>query len=231
MARLKSARAQFDDRLTLVDHLDELRNRMIVALLALGVAFALCFWQNPLLLDIANDPLPADTPVPLTFGVTEPFFTTVEVSAYGAIILALPIVLYQLYAFVLPAFSPQERRTIMPFLIAMPILFIVGVAFAYFVVMPVAVKFLLNFNEAEFNIQVRARDYYSFFGLMLVAMGLLFQIPIAMLSVTRLGIVAARVVRAEPALRDLHHRRDLGRRPRRRPDQHDHDHDPAAAAV
>ena len=76
----------------------------------------------------------------------------------------------------------------MPFLIAMPILFIVGVAFAYFVVMPVAVKFLLNFNEAEFNIQVRARDYYSFFGLMLVAMGLLFQIPIAMLSVTRLGI-------------------------------------------
>jgi sec-independent protein translocase protein TatC len=188
VARLKSARAQFDDRLTLVDHLDELRNRMIVALLALGVAFALCFWQNPLLLDIANDPLPADTPVPLTFGVTEPFFTTVEVSAYGAIILALPIVLYQLYAFVLPAFSPQERRTIMPFLIAMPILFIVGVAFAYFVVMPVAVKFLLNFNEAEFNIQVRARDYYSFFGLMLVAMGLLFQIPIAMLSVTRLGI-------------------------------------------
>ena len=71
----------------------------------------------------------------------------------------------------------------------MPILFIAGVAFAYFVVMPVAVKFLLDFNDAEFNIQVRARDYYSFFGLMLVAMGLLFQIPIAMLSVTRLGIV------------------------------------------
>ena len=200
-------------------------------MLALGVAFALCFWQNPLLLDIANDPLPADTPVPLTFGVTEPFFTTVEVSAYGAIILALPIVLYQLYAFVLPAFSPQERRTIMPFLIAMPILFIVGVAFAYFVVMPVAVKFLLNFNEAEFNIQVRARDYYSFFGLMLVAMGLLFQIPIAMLVRHSARDRAARVVRAQPALRDLHHRRDLRSRPRGRPDQHDHDHDPAAAAV
>ncbi|MGH2986942.1 MAG: twin-arginine translocase subunit TatC [Solirubrobacterales bacterium] len=190
MARLKTARAQFDDRLTLVDHLDELRNRIILALVALGVAFALCFWQNSLLLDIANDPLPADTPVPITFGVTEPFFTTVEVSAYGAMILALPVVLYQLYAFVLPAFSLRERRTITPFLIAMPILFIAGVAFAYFVVMPVAVKFLLNFNDAEFDINVRARDYYSFFGLMLVAMGLLFQIPIAMLSVTRLGIVA-----------------------------------------
>jgi sec-independent protein translocase protein TatC len=190
VARLKSARVDFDDRLTLVDHLDELRNRLIVSLLALGVAFALCFWQNPLLLDIANDPLPADTPVPITFGVTEPFFTTVEVSAYGAIILALPVVLYQIYAFVLPAFSPAERRTMMPFLIAMPLLFLSGVAFAYFLVMPVAVEFLLNFNDEEFAINVRARDYYSFFGLMLVAMGLLFQIPIAMLATTRLGIVS-----------------------------------------
>ena len=100
------------------------------------------------------------------------------------------MLLYQVYAFVLPAFSPSEkRRTMTPFLIAMPFLFLAGVAFAYFVVMPVAVKFLLNFNETEFNIQVRARDYYGFFGLMLIAMGLLFQIPIAMLSLTRLEIV------------------------------------------
>jgi sec-independent protein translocase protein TatC len=187
VARLKSA--DFNDRLTLVEHLDELRTRIIVSLVAVGVAFALCFWQNELLLSIANDPLPADNAQPLTLGVTEPFFTTVEVSAYGTMILALPVVLYQLYAFVLPAFSPEERKTITPFLIAIPFLFIAGVAFAYFVVMPVAVKFLLNFNQTEFNIQVRARDYYSFFGVMLIAMGLLFQIPIAMLSVTRLGIV------------------------------------------
>lgn len=189
MASLKSGRAQFEDRLTLVDHLDELRNRIIVSLIALGVAFALCFWQDALMLEIANAPLPSDLPEPLTFGVTEPFFTTVEVSGYGAIVLAMPIVLYQVYAFVLPAFSPAERRVLTPFLIAIPILFLVGVAFAYFVVMPVAVKFLLNFNTDEFNIQVRARDYYSFLGLMLVAMGLLFQIPIAMLSLTRLEVV------------------------------------------
>lgn len=190
MARLKTARAEFDDRLSLVDHLDELRNRIIVSLVALGVAFALCFWQDDLMLDIANAPLPSDVPNPITLSPTEPFFTTVEVSAYGALVIALPVILYQVYAFVLPAFSPQERRTITPFLIAMPILFLAGVAFAYFVVMPVAVKFLLNFNEANFDIQVRARDYYSFFGVMLVAMGLLFQIPIAMLSVTRLEIVS-----------------------------------------
>lgn len=175
--------------MALVDHLDELRNRIIISLLALGVAFALCFWQDGLMLEIANAPLPADTPLPTTFGVTEPFFTTVEVAGYGALVLALPVIIYKVYAFVLPAFSPAEKRVLVPFLIAIPILFVAGVAFAYFVVMPVAVKFLLNFNAAEFDIQVRAREYYSFFGLMLIAMGLLFQIPVAILSLTRLEVV------------------------------------------
>ena len=186
MARLKPA--DFEDRMSLVEHLTELRGRIVVSIVIFGAAFALCFWQNQWLLDIANDPLPADLPVPITFGVTEPFFTTMLVSAYGAMILALPLLLYQVYAFILPAMSPRERKTVTPFLIAVPFLFLAGVAFAYFVVMPIAVKFLLNFNDAEFNIQVRAKDYYGFFGLMMVAMGLLFQIPIAVLSVTRLGI-------------------------------------------
>jgi sec-independent protein translocase protein TatC len=190
VARLRSKPARFDDKLTLVEHLDELRNRIIVSLAALGGAFALCFWQSDLMLEIANDPLPDNVPQPLTLGVTEPFFTTVEVSAYGAMIIALPIVLYQIYAYILPAFSPAEKRTLAPFLIAVPFLFLAGVAFAYFVVMPVAVKFLLNFNETEFEIQVRARDYYSFFGVLLVAMGLLFQIPTAMIALTRLDIVS-----------------------------------------
>jgi sec-independent protein translocase protein TatC len=187
VARLKAA--SFDDRMTLVEHLDELRNRIIVSLVVLGIAFALCFWQDDLMLEIVNKPLPADSPVPTTLSPTEPFFTTVEVSAYGAMVIALPVVLFQIYAFILPAFSPAERRTLTPFLIAMPILFLSGVAFAYFVVMPVAVEFLLNFNETNFNIEIRAREYYSFFGLMTIAMGLLFQIPIAMLSLTRLEIV------------------------------------------
>jgi len=186
MARLKPA--DFEDRMSLVEHLTELRGRIVVSIVIFGAAFALCFWQNQWLLDIANDPLPADLPVPITFGVTEPFFTTMLVSAYGAMILALPLLLYQVYAFILPAMSPRERKTVTPFLIAAPFLFLAGVAFAYFVVMPIAVKFLLNFNDAEFNIQVRAKDYYGFFGLMLIAMGLLFQIPIGILSITRLGI-------------------------------------------
>ena len=185
MARYRAAK--FDEHLTLVEHLDELRTRLIVSIAALVVASSLCFWQNDLLLDIANKPLPGDL-VPITFSVTEPFMTTVTLSFYGGLLLALLVILYQLYAFVQPAFSDAERRVVLPFLLAVPFLFIAGVVFAYFVVIPAATQFLLNFNASEFNIEVRAREYYSFFALTCIAVGVLFQIPIAILAVTRLGI-------------------------------------------
>jgi sec-independent protein translocase protein TatC len=101
----------------------------------------------------------------------------------------MPILLYQAYAYVLPAFSERERRVIVPILLMVPILFLAGVAFAYFVVMPAAVKFLLGFNDTQFNVQVRARDYYSFFSTTMLGCGLVFQLPLAILAVTRLGIV------------------------------------------
>jgi len=174
----------------LVEHLDELRTRVIVCLVVFGVALALCFWQNEMLLEIASGPLPSDHEKLLTFGVAEPFTTTLTVATYGALILSLPILLYQAYAYVLPAFSDRERRVVMPFLIFVPILFAIGVLFAYFVVMPAAVKFLLGFNDAQFNVQVRARDYYSFFSTTMLVGGLVFQLPLGILAVTRLGIVS-----------------------------------------
>ncbi len=179
-----------EDRLTLVEHLDELRNRLIVSAAAFGVALALCFWQNHLLLEIAGGPLPGSHRQLITFGVTEPFTTTLTVAAYGAIVLSLPVILYQLYAYVLPAFSGAERRVALPIMLLAPVLFLAGVAFAYFVVMPAAVKFLLNFNDSQFNVQVRARDYYSFFSTTMLAGGIVFQLPLAILAVTRLGIVS-----------------------------------------
>lgn len=188
MARRVKA-VSHEDRLTLVEHLDELRTRLIVCLAAFGVALALCFWQNHLLLEIAGGPLPDDHDQLITFGVTEPFTTTLTVSVYGAIVLALPVLLYQLYAYVLPAFSKAERRVVLPILLLFPVLFLTGLAFAYFVVMPAAVNFLLNFNDGQFNIQVRARDYYSFFSMTEIACGLIFQLPLAIIAVTRLGIV------------------------------------------
>jgi sec-independent protein translocase protein TatC len=185
-----------EDRLTLVEHLDELRNRLVVCAAAFGVALALCFWQNHLLLEIASGPLPSEHKQLLTFGITEPFTTTLTVAAYGAIILSLPIVLYQLYAYVLPAFSDAERRVALPIMLLAPLLFLAGIAFAYFVVMPAAVKFLLNFNDSQFNVQVRARDYYSFFSMTMLAGGVIFQLPLAIIAVTRLGVVSIGQLRA-----------------------------------
>jgi sec-independent protein translocase protein TatC len=180
--------AKFDEEMTLVEHLDELRNRIIASLAVLVIACGLCFWQNDLLLEIANKPLPGDR-VPLTFGVTEPFMTTLKISIYAGILIALPILLYQGYAFLLPALKPTEKRVALPFLLMVPVLFIAGVVFSYFIVVPAATEFLLNFNEDNFNIQVRASEYYSFFILTLIALGLMFQVPMGVVAVTRLGIV------------------------------------------
>ena len=193
MARIKPV--SHDDRLTLIEHLDELRTRIIISVVAFAVGFGLCFWQDDQIFDVLNSPLPEGFK-PITFGVTEPFLTTVTISAYGGLALALPVILYQVYAFVLPAFSPTERRVALPILLMVPVLFAAGVAFGYFVILDRAVDFLLNFNENQFNIQVRARDYYSFVALMLLAMGLMFQVPLAILAVTRIGIVTPAQLRA-----------------------------------
>ena len=199
MARIRPV--DFEDRLTLVEHLDELRTRIVISLLAFGVALGLCFWQNHLLLDIANEPipdgaLPAGQDGPSTFGVAESFTTTITLAAYAAILISLPVLLYQAYAFVLPALTPRERKTILPFLLLAPFLFVAGVVFCYFVVMPTALDFLLNFNEDEFAVLLRARDYYSFFALTEIAVGLLFQLPIGILAITRLGIFTPQQIAA-----------------------------------
>jgi sec-independent protein translocase protein TatC len=112
-----------------------------------------------------------------------------KISIYAGILIALPVLLYQGYAFLLPAMKPTERRVVLPFLILVPVLFIAGVVFSYFVVVPAATKFLLHFNEGEFNIQVRASNYYSFLITTLIALGLVFQVPMGIVAMTRLGIM------------------------------------------
>jgi sec-independent protein translocase protein TatC len=190
--------AKFDEQMTLVEHLDELRNRIIVSAAVLVVACGLCFWQSDLLLDIANKPLPNDLHghaiKPITFGVAEPFMSTLKISIYAGFLIALPVILYQLFAFFLPALKPTEKRVVLPFLILVPVLFIAGVVFSYFVVAPAATKFLLNFNQDQFNVQVRATDYYGFLITTLLAMGLVFQIPMGVVAVTRLGIVTPKQI-------------------------------------
>jgi sec-independent protein translocase protein TatC len=183
-----------DDKLSVVDHLDELRSRLIISLLAFVVAWALTTWQNHLVLEIMNAPLP-DGKQPITLGPTEAFTTTLMNAAYFALIISAPVILYEIYAFVLPAFSPTERRVATPLLVMVPVLFITGVVFCYFVILTPALHFLLNFNSSEFNTQIRAKDYYSFVSMLMLVMGLGFQIPIGILAACKLGVTNAEQLR------------------------------------
>jgi sec-independent protein translocase protein TatC len=185
----------YEDRLSVVDHLDELRTRLVICAVAFGAAWAFTAWQNDLVLEIVNRPLPDNVEEPITLGPAEAFYTTLTNSAYAALLISLPVILYQLYAFVLPAFSPTERRVATPLLLLVPLLFIAGVVFCYFVVLVPALDFLLNFNADEFNTQVRARDYYSFITLLMLAMGLGFQIPVGVLAACKLGVTDAEKLR------------------------------------
>src|SRR3954451_14964622 len=191
MARLKPV--THDDRLTVVEHLDELRTRIVVSLVPFSVALGLCFWQNHQLLDWLNKPLHGKQPI--TFGVAEAFTTTLTVTAYAALVISLPVLLYQLYAYILPAFTPNEARVARPLLLMVPILFVGGAAFGYFLVVPAATKFLLHFNADQFNTQIRARDYYYFVTTTLLACGAVFQMPVVILALTRLGITNAENLR------------------------------------
>lgn len=179
---------EHESELSVVEHLTELRWRIATSIVALGLAFAGALWQNGRILDIANRPLPSNT-VPSTFGVGEAFTSTLSVSLYAALILSAPVLIFNVYAFVLPAWSREERRQIAGYLVMAPVLFVGGVVFAYFMVIPAAADFLLNFNDEQFAIQVRAREYYSFFGLSLLSIGALFEFPIALLAAMKMGVV------------------------------------------
>jgi sec-independent protein translocase protein TatC len=254
-----------EDRLSLVEHLDELRTRLIVSAIALAVAFGFCLWQNHALLKIINKPLTTQTrkqvtkghgtagqavlaqqgvrsvgsetqaalgvlvkprsglspearaqllpligalradvaklprepqgDLPVTLGVGEPFTTTLTVALYFALIISLPVILFELYGFILPALKPEERRVVMPLLSAVPFLFAAGVVFGYFVVLPAAVRFFVNFNSNEFNVLVQASQFYGFAATVLLSMGLIFQVPIAILAATRAGLVTVAQLR------------------------------------
>jgi sec-independent protein translocase protein TatC len=254
-----------EDHLSLVDHLEELRSRLIVCVVFFAVAFGVCFWQNHAVLRIINAPLAQQTkqqvgegkgPLgqtwlaqqgvrgvgerlqallaildgpgstlpasakaqlereahelkaelaklpnnpegsnPTTIGFGEPFTQTLTVTFYAALLLSLPIILFELYGFILPAFKPDERRIALPLLVAVPFLFAVGVVFGYYVVLPAATHFFQNFNSTEFNVLVQASSYYKFAAIVLIAMGLVFQVPVAVMGVTEAGIVTPATLR------------------------------------
>lgn len=180
---------------SLVEHLDELRTRLVISLIALTIGFAVAYGFHSHLIHWLNAPLPADKQKPVTFGVTEPFFTSVKVSLYAGFAIALPVILYELWSFFAPAIEEHAQRTVAVFVALASALFAGGLAFAYWVVLPAGVQFLTNYDSNLYTIQVRASSYYSFSALLLVAIALVFELPIFVLALVRLGVMTTAKLR------------------------------------
>ena len=183
-------RLDHGEEATLVEHLDELRSRLIIALFAIVPLFLLTFVFHEQIMEWLTGPLPNDKKL-VTLGVTEPFTTSVKVSMIAALALALPIVLWQAWAFFAPAVQPHFERVVLMFVVLATALFVTGVAFMYTIVLPRALDFLTSYDTELYDIQIRASYYYTFAAMTLLAGGLAFLMPIFVLGLVRLRVLTS----------------------------------------
>jgi len=188
-------RLRHGEEATLVEHLDELRTRIFVCLGALALGFTVAFVFRHRLLDWLNAPLPPGRGKPITLAVAEPFLTSFKVSLLAGLGLALPVVLWQLWSFLAPAVEEHVERVVFGFVLLATFLLVAGVAFGYWVVLPQAIHFLTNFDQGQYTIQLRARDYYGFVTTVLLAIGLVFELPIFLLALVRLDVISTSTLR------------------------------------
>lgn len=180
-----------DDQAELVEHLDELRSRLVITLVAVAGGFAVAYVFHARVVEWLNQALPADHRRPVTLGIAEPFMTSIKISLAAGIALALPVVLWQTWSYLSPALEKHTQRTISAFVAFATGLFVLGVAFGYRLALPAAVHFLTNYDNHLYNIQVRAQSYYSFALMVLVAVGVVFEVPIFVLALVRLRVVSS----------------------------------------
>ena len=183
-------RLDHGEEATLVEHLDELRSRLIIALFAIIPLFLLTFVFHEQIMEWLTGPLPNDKKL-VTLGVTEPFTTSVKVSMIAALALALPIVLWQAWAVFAPAVQPHFERVVLVFVVLATALFVTGVAFMYTIVLPRALDFLTSYDTELYDIQIRASYYYTFAAMTLLAGGLAFLMPIFVLGLVRLRVLTS----------------------------------------
>jgi sec-independent protein translocase protein TatC len=190
MRRWLPRRLHHGEEATLVEHLDELRSRLIIGLVALVPAFGLTFGFHERIIDWLTGPLPDDKRL-VTLGVVEPFTTSVKVSLIAALALAFPILLWQVWSFLAPAVEVHAQRIVLTAVAIATTLFACGVLFMYYVVLPKALEFLTTFDDELYDIQIRASYYYSFVSWTLLAGGLAFQMPIFVLALVRLRVLTS----------------------------------------
>jgi sec-independent protein translocase protein TatC len=189
-------RLRHGEEATLVEHLGELRSRLIISLAALAVGFAVAYAFHGQLLGWLNRPLPHNLRKPTTFSPIEPFATSIMVSLWAGLLLALPVVFWQIWAFLAPAFEEHRQRSIALLVAFASVLGLGGVAFGYFVILNPAIHFLTNFDSTHYTILIRARDYYRFVSFVLLGVALAFEVPVFVLALVRLRILSAARLRA-----------------------------------
>ncbi|MEM9169008.1 MAG: twin-arginine translocase subunit TatC [Pseudomonadota bacterium] len=189
----------------LIDHLTELRERLIVSIVAIGVAFAVCFAFseqifNVLIVPFVNAVSAADggKDPTLYFAPLEFFFTRVRLAVFGGVVLASPMLAYQAYRFVAPGLYNNEKQAAAPFLAAMPVLFGVGAGLVYFVMMPFVMRFAVGFEAqagdaapADFELLTRVGDYLSLVTTLILAFGFAFQLPVFLTLLARAGVLGS----------------------------------------
>ena len=184
-----------EDRLTLLEHLDELRKRIFVCLIAAVVGALVAALFNSLMFEILLHPLravpglPASAQEITTFSPAEPFMVSLKVWVVGGLIMAAPVIIYELWAFLAPAFTATEKKYFYPVVAASSALFLAGIALAYFLVLPKGLNFLLNFSGGFFNVQLRAQEYFTFMALFILAFGVVFELPVVLVLLAKVGVI------------------------------------------
>ena len=194
MRRWLPRRLDHGEEATLVEHLEELRGRLIISLFAIVPAFAVTFAFHERIIEWLTGPLPDDKNL-VTLGVTEPFTTSVKVSMIAAIAIVLPVLLWQVWAFFAPAVAPNFERVALVCVVLATALFAAGVVFIYYVVLPRALDFLTNYDDDLYDVQIRASYYYTFVAMTLLGGGLAFLMPVFVLALVRLRILTSRRLR------------------------------------
>jgi sec-independent protein translocase protein TatC len=183
---------EMDEKQPFLAHLEELRRRLITCAIAIGIGFVISYFFSKQLFSLLVLPLvkvlPADSQLIFT-SLPEMFITYIKVSLVAGIILAIPVIFYELWMFIVPALYQKEKRYLIPFVLFSSILFILGALFGYLVVFPYGFKFFISFATEDIQALPSVKQYFSFAIRLLLAFGLVFEMPVVVLFLARIGLI------------------------------------------